>query len=195
MGPVVRILVLTPLLGLVIYFLLLGFPALLTPYSPTLYGLGLKGGGWLGYRLGFIGTVMLLISQLYSFKIFRLGSSNIPSKAWLDMHCYLGTAGSILILIHSGFPYSFTYANPFDHIYLGLGFRGLVGVQGLAAWLVLILAISGIFGKYLYSRLATPIRRMFRPWLLLHVGLTGALYITGVIHLYIVISLKHISAA
>ena len=191
----VRASVLAPLVGLVIYFLALGFPALLTPYSPTLYGLGLKGGGWLGYRLGFIGTVMLLISQLYSLKIFKLKQSQTSSKTWLDIHCYFGLVGSILVLIHAGFPYSFTYANPFDRIYLGLGFRGLVGVQGIATWLVLMLAISGFFGKYLYSKLSPKIRRAFKTWLVLHVGLTGALYVTGIIHLYIVISLKHIAAA
>ncbi len=100
-----------------------------------------------------------------------------------------------MILVHSGLPFSFTYADPFAHIYPGLGIRGLVGVQGLAAWLTLILLGSGLFGRYLYGRLRIGRLRIFRRWLFLHICLSGALYVSGVFHLVIAVSLRHISAA
>ena len=173
----------------VAYFLYVGLPAFLIPTQITSTVLGLKGGGGLGYKLGFAGVVMLLAAQLY---IARIGSGR---RELLDMHCYLSTAGGALILIHSGFPFSFTYGDFFAHIHLGLGVEGLVGVQGLAAWLVLVLMISGLFGRYLYSRIALGWRRIFRRWLIIHVALSGSLYVAGLLHLLIAVQIGYVSAA
>jgi len=186
----VRVVVNAILIASVSYFLLLATPALATPIKSA-YSLllDIRGGGWIGYRLAFIGTILLLAGQVYSFKL-----SQRHSKKLLDMHCYLTIAGGVLILIHSGFPFAFRYANPFTSIYAGMGIQGLVGAQGIAAWLVFILVISGAFGKYIYGKISPGWRRIFKNWLLLHIALTGALYVTGMIHLFLVLVVKHISA-
>ena len=202
--PVNRILALTVigfLLGLIIFFLIVAFPVFFTRLPVTaLLNLApslLKGGSPIGFKLAYMGVVMLVVAQTYSLRIRAISTRRLragPVSEWLNMHCYLTVAGASLILIHSGFPFAFTFANPFNYIYLGWGIIGLVGVQGLAAWLTLLLLFSGIFGKYLYGQLGAGVRKLFRRWLTFHVTITGALYTTGVIHLIITVWLKHTSA-
>jgi hypothetical protein len=84
---------------------------------------------------------------------------------------------------------------PFDHIHLGRGLEGLVGVQWLAAWLVIFLMASGTYGKYLYKR--RPPKGLLKPlrkWLVFHIALSGALYVTGMTHLVLVLVIKHVPA-
>ncbi|MCS6785189.1 MAG: hypothetical protein NZ581_08365 [Candidatus Caldarchaeum sp.] len=176
--------VLAVLLGVVVFFLVDGFGPLLENPRPVFDVYGWKGGGYFGYRLGYAGTVMLVAAQAY---LFRPGG--LSKLTWLETHCYLTTAGGVLILIHSGFPYSFTYWNFYERIYPSLGIQGLIGMQGLAAWLVLLLIASGVYGRYLYGK-----ARVFKQWHLFHSVLSGILYVAGVIHLIIAVSLKHVSA-
>ncbi|MCS7127637.1 MAG: hypothetical protein NZ953_04560, partial [Thaumarchaeota archaeon] len=112
------------------YFLVDGFELLFETPGSGFRLHDLKGDGWIGYRLGYAGAVMLVVAQAY---LFRPGL--LTKLTWLETHCYLTTAGGILILVHSGFPFSFGYWNPFERIYPWLGLYGLVGVQGLATWL------------------------------------------------------------
>ncbi|MEM1948745.1 MAG: hypothetical protein QXY84_05310 [Candidatus Caldarchaeum sp.] len=176
--------VLVVLLGIVVYFLVSGFGPLLTSPRISLDVLDWKGGGWAGYRLGYAGTVMLVIAQAYLFRPRILNKLIL-----LNMHCYLTTAGGTLILLHSGFPYSFTYWNFHERIYPSLGVYGLVGMQGLAAWMVLLLIASGFYGRYLYGK-----TRAFKKWHLFHSVFSAVLYVAGVIHLMLVVTLKHVSA-
>lgn len=174
------------LLGPVVFLLALGFEPLTEEPVPSLSHRDLKGDGWLGYRLGYAGTAMLLLAQAY---LFRPGM--LARREWLDVHCYLTTAGGLLVLVHSGFPFSFEYWNPFERVYPRLGLYGLVGLQGLAAWLVVALVASGLFGRYV--RASSP--AAFRLWRALHSALSGALYVSGTVHLVIAVLLRHVSAA
>ncbi len=190
-----RALTVAVLLLPVSWLLSLAVPALLTPIKPTAPHLDVRGGGWLGYRLGFAGALLLVLAQLYSFKFHSILPSKVSPRALLDMHCYLSIAGSLLILIHSGFPVPALTVQPLEHIHLGKGLEGLVGVQWLAAWLIIILTVSGVYGKYLYGR--RPPTGPFKPfkyWLVFHIAISGALYATGIIHLVLVLVIKHIAA-
>lgn len=173
----------------------LAVPALYTPIKQTTFFLDIRGGGWLGYRLGFAGALLLLAAQIYSFKLHLPKTSKISSKAMLDMHCYLSIAGTLLILIHSGFPMPALTVQPLEHIHLGRGLEGLMGVKWMAAWFALILMASGVYGKYLYGK--RPPKEPFKPfrnWLAIHLAVSGALYVTGVVHLIHVLVVKHIPA-
>lgn len=110
------------------------------------------------------------------------------------MHCFIDIVAATLILLHSGFPLSFTYADAFRYIHPSLGYKGLVGVQGLAAWLVLVSIVSGFFGRYLFARLDIGMRRWFRHWRRVHITISSLLYITAMIHLIIVVWFKYVSA-
>lgn len=157
----------------------------------------LKGGSSLGYKLGFIGTALLIAAQLYSFRKrlhFKIGSRIGTVAKWLTTHCYINIVAPILILIHSGFPFSFTYANFFRYIRLDWGVKGLVGFEGLAAWLVLISTFSGFFGRYFYGRIDFQLKGWFRHWRIFHITVSGMLYISGMIHLIVAVWFKYISA-
>lgn len=94
----------------------------------------LKPGGWLGIKLGMLGTAMFLIIFLYALRkrwkwLGRQGSS----RHWLDFHIVLGLAAPVVIAFHASFK-----------------FRGIAGV---AFWIMVAVALSGIVGRYLYAQI------------------------------------------
>jgi len=94
----------------------------------------LKPGGTTGIALGVAGAALLLLIPLYSmrkrFKALRgLGALG----RWLDVHIYLGTFGPALVVLHSGFKV-----------------RGLVAI---AFWSMILVAISGLVGRFLYRQI------------------------------------------
>lgn len=190
------------LLTFVAFLLAVATPAFLIQIpSSTLANLGLssiKGGSPLGYKLGYMGAILLVVSQFYSIRMrigIRHGSMRvIPAREWLKMHSYTGLAGAVLILVHSGFPLTFTYARFWEHLYPGLGLVGLIGAHSLAAWLTLVVAASAFLGLWLHGRSRIHVSSSFKHWLRLHVALSGALYVTGTIHLLIAVLLKHTAA-
>ncbi len=93
-----------------------------------------KAGGIQGHAYGIIGSAMILIMLLYSARkrITRFAGLGSISK-WLDMHIYLGVFGPLLVILHSTFK-----------------IEGLVAVSFYS---MLAVALSGIFGRYLYLQI------------------------------------------
>lgn len=94
----------------------------------------LKPSGFRSHGLGIVGSAMLLLLLLYSLRkrsprMSKLGS---PAK-WLSVHIFFGTVGPILITLHTTFKVS-----------------GLVAVS---YWSMVAVALSGIFGRYLYRQI------------------------------------------
>jgi len=88
-----------------------------------------------GYWLGIIGGVLMLLLLTYPMRkhmksMRRLG--NI--KHWFRVHMIFGVAGPVLILFHSTFSLGSLNSN-------------------LALFSMLAVAISGLIGRYLYSRI------------------------------------------
>ncbi len=89
----------------------------------------------LGYALGIIGGSMMLLLLVYSARkraswLRWLGS--IP--AWFEFHMVLGIVGPVLVLFHSNFRFGATNSN-------------------VALVSMLLVAGSGIIGRYIYTRL------------------------------------------
>jgi hypothetical protein len=89
----------------------------------------------IGYWLGIIGGSMMLLLLIYSARkrapwLAWLGG--IP--AWFEFHMVLGVVGPILILFHSNFSLGATNSN-------------------VALICMLLVASSGVVGRYIYTRL------------------------------------------
>jgi hypothetical protein len=94
----------------------------------------LRPSGPVGLRLGLLGFVLFL--GLYLYPIRKrwpwLGKKG-QTKHWLDVHVFLGVAAPCVIAFHSSFK-----------------FHGLAGV---AFWIMMAVALSGIVGRYLYAQI------------------------------------------
>lgn len=88
----------------------------------------------LGYFLGLVGGIIMLLATIYSaFKYLPVLRNKIKIKAWLNIHIALGLIGPLLIYFHSAF-----------HI------KSLNG--GIALISMSLVLLSGIIGRYLYSK-------------------------------------------
>ncbi len=89
----------------------------------------------LGYLLGIIGGVLMLLLLLYPLRkharfMRRLG----PVKFWFRTHMLFGVLGPVCILFHSGFRLGSTNSN-------------------VALMCMLMVASSGLVGRYFYTRI------------------------------------------
>ena len=102
------------------------------PFSPKHHLL--KPGGAVGINLGLLGVLMLCGIFLYPLrKRWAWLQKQGNSKHWLDHHVVLGIAAPLCIAFHSSFK-----------------FRGLAGI---AFWVMLAVALSGLIGRYLYAQI------------------------------------------
>lgn len=102
------------------------------PYSDK-YSL-LKPGGSIGLRLGILGTVLFFIIFLYALRkvipwLGRMGSA----RHWMDFHVIAGVTAPIVIAFHASFKFQ--------------------GIAGVAFWIMLAVALSGVIGRYLYAKI------------------------------------------
>jgi hypothetical protein len=102
------------------------------PYSDK-YDL-LKPGGTIGLKLGILGTALFFIIFLYALRkvipwLGRFGTA----RHWMDFHVIAGVTAPIVIAFHASFK-----------------FRGIAGV---AFWIMLAVALSGVIGRYLYAQI------------------------------------------
>lgn len=88
----------------------------------------------LGYFMGITGGIMMLLAMIYSvFKNAPSLRKKIKLKAWLNIHIFFGIAGPLLIYFHSTFRIG--------------SFNG-----GIALISMSLVLLSGIIGRYLYSK-------------------------------------------
>lgn len=88
-----------------------------------------------GYALGIIGGVMMALLLLYPLRkkqvaLFRWG----PVRYWFAMHMLFGIAGPVIILFHSNFRLGAVNSN-------------------VALFSMLLVAASGLVGRYFYTRI------------------------------------------
>ena len=93
-----------------------------------------KAGGSVGHKLGLAGSSMMVLMLLYSVRkrvgaLRRLG----PLGRWLDVHIFLGIFGPALVILHSSFK--------------------VQGLVALSFWSMVIVASSGVLGRYLYLQI------------------------------------------
>jgi hypothetical protein len=93
-----------------------------------------KPGDDTGYWMGVVGAVMMLLVFTYPVrKHFRFAFTWGAVKWWLIIHMVLGVGGPVLILIHAGFAFGSLNA-------------------AVALFSMIIVALSGIEGRFIYTR-------------------------------------------
>lgn len=89
----------------------------------------------MGYALGIIGGSLMLLLMFYPLrKSWRVMQGWGPIKYWFQLHMLFGVLGPVLILFHSNFRLGSTNSN-------------------LALFSMLIVAGSGLIGRYLYAKI------------------------------------------
>ena len=92
-------------------------------------------GNGMGYNLGLVGGVMMLILLVYPLrKRVRFMRNWVNTRPWFVFHMTLGLCGPVLVLAHTRF-----------HV-------GALNSQ-VALWSMLLVAGSGIVGRYIYIAL------------------------------------------
>jgi len=93
-----------------------------------------KAGGAYGHRLGVVGSSMMVLMLLYSLRK-RVGALRRAGALgrWLDVHIYLGVFGPLLVALHSTFK--------------------VQGLVALSFWSMVVVAVSGVLGRYLYLQI------------------------------------------
>jgi cytochrome b561 len=85
-----------------------------------------------GRYLGYVGTIIVIISFVYSLRKRKLIKSGSPKKL-LELHEYLAWIGSILIIVHAG-----------------IHFNAIL--PWLALLMLLIAVATGLIGKFLLQK-------------------------------------------
>ena len=102
------------------------------PFSPK-HEL-LKPSGSIAIKLGIAGVLLFMMIFLYPLRkrikwLGRIGSA----KHWLDFHVIAGLTAPVLIAFHASFKFR--------------------GIAGIAFWIMLSVAISGVIGRYIYAQI------------------------------------------
>ena len=101
---------------------------------------GYSSGSRIGYNIGLAGAILMLILFLYPLrKHVRWLNAAGPLREWLSLHMLLGICGPLLIVFHSRFQIGSTNA-------------------AVAMISMLIVAGSGIVGRFIYTRIHHELR-------------------------------------
>ena len=94
----------------------------------------LRPSGLIGINLGILGTVLFCIIFMYALrKVFPVLGRWGTAKHWMDFHIICGVTAPVIIAFHASFKFN--------------------NIAGVAFWIMLAVAISGIAGRYLYAQI------------------------------------------
>lgn len=144
-----------------------------------------KASGLVGHGIGIVGFLLMLMTEtLYSIRKRRDEASWGSMQAWLRFHVFTGLVGPYMVFLHAA-----------------MRFQGLAGIAML---LTVIVVLSGVIGRYVYTRIprspedgaaaGVPApdesearlaarRRALATWYSLHVPLTWVLFGTAFVHM------------
>lgn len=124
--------------------------------------------GLVGHGIGLLGFLLMLVAEIaYTWRKRPERTGPGPLRRWMQAHVFAGIVGPYLVLLHTAFE-----------------FRGLAGVLTLA---MVVVVVSGILGRYVYTAAAsqpavTDGPRPLSLWYLLHVPLSAAMFALAIMH-------------
>lgn len=94
----------------------------------------LRPSGIIGLKLGILGTLLFFIIFLYALRkvipwLGRMGTA----RHWMDFHVVAGLTAPLVIAFHAAFKFH--------------------GIAGVAFWIMVAVAMSGVVGRYLYAQI------------------------------------------
>jgi hypothetical protein len=92
-----------------------------------------NGGTALGYVLGTVGLLLILLLTWFGIRKRRYNSTQGSVQGWLSAHVYLGAALLVVVLLHTGFQFGYN-------------------VHTLAFILMLLVILSGLYGVFAYTK-------------------------------------------
>jgi hypothetical protein len=136
----------------------------------------------IGHGIGIVGFILMLATvTLYSLRKLRSDARWGGTAVWLKSHMVMGLVGPYMVLLHSAMKFN--------------------GLAGLAMLLTVVVVISGLVGRYIYTRVPRTIndeaaagardedreriarrRRALATWHTMHIPLTWALFAAAFIH-------------
>ena len=124
-------------IAVLVYYIYDGLNYYITPFMERPHHpdhQNIKPGGIRGHGLGILGTVMMLLLLVYSLrkKNFIFGGIGKIGD-WLDFHIFLGIMGPLFVILHTSFK--------------------LNGIVAISFWSMILVALSGILGRYLYLQI------------------------------------------
>jgi hypothetical protein len=96
------------------------------------------GGTWLGYTLGTIGALLILMLLWFGVRKRQYSAADANLQGWLSAHVYMGASLIIIATLHTGFEVGWN-------------------VHTLAYVLMLAVIFSGFYGIYSYVRFPSMI--------------------------------------
>lgn len=128
--------------GTLTYFFWMGFDYYSTPYAQRPHHPDFRvfrPGGHLGLTFGIVGSVLMIGLLLYVVrKRTSLFGNWLRLSGWLRVHILMGVIGPIFILLHTSFK--------------------LNGLVAISFWAMVFVALSGVFGRFLYVQIPRNIR-------------------------------------
>ena len=133
-----------------------------------------------GHGLGIVGFLLMLMTEtLYSLRKRSRSVRWGKMSAWLQMHIFMGLVGPYMVLLHTSWK-----------------FNGLAGVTTL---LTVIIVLSGLVGRYIFTRIPRTLdgleiegtlsqealkqaRRLLALWHTIHIPIGMALFISAFVH-------------
>ena len=105
----------------------------------------LRPSGPIGIKLGMLGVGMFAMIYLYYFrKRWKWLNAIGTTKHWLDFHIVLGVTAPIIIAFHATFKFR--------------------GIAGMAFWIMVAVALSGVVGRYLYAQIPRRLNAAELTW-------------------------------
>lgn len=99
-----------------------------------------NGGTWLGYTLGTLATLLIVVLTLFGVRKRAYFSHFGSLKGWLSAHVYLGGSLLVLATLHTGFQFG-------------------LNIHTLAWTLMVLVIVSGFYGVWVYWRYPARITR------------------------------------
>jgi hypothetical protein len=134
-----------------------------------------------GHGMGILGFVLMLMTEtLYSLRKRTRSASWGRMSSWLQFHIFTGLVGPYMVLLHTSWKFN--------------------GLAGAVTLLTIVIVISGIVGRYIFTRIPRTLdgleiegtlseaalrqaRRLMALWHTVHIPIGMALFVSAFVHI------------